>query len=159
MTERTKDYFHRMYEDASRFHQGKYERGKEKQALIAADDWDAVNAWYEREKQYTDPFTPGQYRAYRAFDESSEIETGEFVMSNSLWEDEVKDFSDTLRAAGVTTFILAHQSTGLMEDIHNLEAQGWHLAGTCKLAEKKHRFGEDRIEVRLGLRFEIEKEG
>ena len=162
MTEQTIGYFHRMYEEASRFHQARRKREKEKRALIAANDWDAVNAWNEREKQFPNPFapfTPGQEKAYWAFFQSSEIETGDLEMSDFLWEYEVKDFSDTLRAAGLTTFVLTNQSTGLMRNIHELETEGWRLVGACKLAVKENRYGCERIEERLGLRFEIEKEG
>ena len=158
MTEKTTAYFHHMYETASAFGKAKAEREKKKDALIAADDWDAVSAWWEREKHITEPYTSGQYKAYWAFRNSSEIETGDLEINDSLWEREVKDFSDTLKAAGVTTFVLTNQSTGLMEDIHNLEAQGWKLMGTCKLPVKEFRFGSDRIVEHLGLRFEIEKE-
>ena len=158
MTEQTRDYFHQMYEEALRYHQAAAEREKEKDALIAADDWDAVHAWREREKTFKNPHTSGQLKAYWAFHRSSEIEIDDLEMNDSLWEREVKDFSDTLRAAGITTFVLTNQSTGLMEDIHNLEALGWQLVGTCKLAVKEFRFGTDRIEEHLGLRFQIEKE-
>ncbi len=158
MTEQMKTYFHRMYEESERYHLARAERMKEKEALEAADDWDAVHKWYEREEQFKSPFTSGQMKAYRAYRNSSEIECGDPEMSDSLWEREVKDFSDTLRAAGVTTFVLTNQSTGLMEDIHNLEAQGWRLVGTCRLVVCSHRFGIEGTEERLGLRFEIEKE-
>ena len=159
MTEQTRNYVHRMYEDASRFHQAKRLREDEKRALIAADNWDAVDAWNEREKLFPDPFTSGQYKAYWAFDRSSEIETGDLEMNDFLWEYEVKDFTETLRAAGLTTFVMTNQSTGLMRNIHELEAEGWRLVGACKLAVKENRYGCERIEERLGLRFEIEKEG
>ncbi len=78
-------------------------------------------------------------------------------MNDSLWEREVRDFSDTLKAAGVTTFVLTNQSTGLMEDIHNLEAQGWRLTGTCKLPVRENRYGRERTGIHLGLRFEMEQ--
>lgn len=158
MTEQTKAYFHHMYEVSYAFGKAKEEREKEKAALIAADNWDAVHDWYEREKQFGSPYTTGQFKAYWAFDRSSEIESEEMLMTDSLWEREVKDFSDTLKAAGVTTFVLAHQSTGLMEDIHNLETQGWRLVGTCKVTTTRHRWGDDETEVLLGLRFEIGEE-
>lgn len=158
MNEQTKNYFRHMYEVSYAFGKARAEREKEKEALIEADDWDGVHAWYDREKQYENPYTSGQMKAYWAFDQSSEIESGELEMSDSLWEQEVKDFAETLRAAGITTFVLTNQSTGLMEDIHNLEANGWRLVGTCKLPVKEHHFGSDQMVERLGLRFEIEKE-
>ena len=159
MNQNTKDYFQQIYAVSYAYGEAKHKREREKEALIAADDWDGVQAWREREKQFPNPYTSGQMKAYWAFSHSSEIGTDDLVMDDSLWEREVKDFSDTLRAAGVTTFVLTNQSTGLMEDIHNLEAQGWHLAGTCKLSVKEYRYGSDRIEEHLGLRFEIKKEG
>ena len=158
MTEQTKAYFQRMYEEACRFHQAQDERKKEKEALEAADNWDAVSAWWEREKQIQNPYTQGQYKAYWAFRNSSEIESGDLEMNDFLWERDVKDFSDTLKAAGVTTFVLTNQSTALMENIHQLEAEGWKLLGPCKLPVKEFRYGSDRIVDHLGLRFEIEKE-
>ena len=79
-------------------------------------------------------------------------------MNDFLWDRDVKDFSDTLKAAGVTTFVLTNQSTALMENIHQLEDEGWKLLGTCKLPVKEFRYGSDRIVDHLGLRFEIEKE-
>ena len=42
-----------------------------------------------------------------------------------------------------------------MENIHQLENQGWHLTGTCRLPVKQYRYGSDRVEEHLGLRFEI----
>ena len=45
-----------------------------------------------------------------------------------------------------------------MENIHQLEDEGWKLLGTCKLPVKEFRYGSDRIVDHLGLRFEIEKE-
>ena len=155
MNEKTKEFFHRMYDEAFAYGKAAAEREKEKEALMAADDWDAVKEWHEREAQFKNPFTSGQYKAYWAYRNSSQMGLGELEMNDHLWENEVKDFSETLIAAGITTFVLTCQSTGLMENIHQLEDAGWRLAGTCRLAVKENRYGEDRIEQHLGLRFEI----
>ena len=158
MTEQTKTYFHQMYEEVVRYERAKAEREKEKKALIAANDWDAVDAWYKHEKKFPKPYTDGQMQAYWAFAKSSEIEAAELEVADAVWEREVKDFSGTLRAAGVTAFVLTDRSTALMENIHWLEAEGWHLVGTCKLQEKEYGCGKYREVEHLGLRFEIEKE-
>ena len=158
MNQKTRDYFQQMYAVSYAYGKAKSEREKEKDALIAADDWDGVQAWYEREKQFPNPYTSGQCKAYRAYAQSSEIELGEIDLSDFLWEKEVKDFSDTLIAAGVTSFVIINQSTALMENIHQLEEQDWRLVGTVKLTVTTHRWGTEETEERLGLRFEIERE-
>ena len=158
MTEQTRTFFRQMYAESKRFQQEKDEREKEKEALIAGGEWDKVQAWYDREEQFQNPYTRGQYKAYWAYRGSSKIETGDFEMNDFLWDTEVKDFSDTLKAAGITTFVLTNQSTALMENIHQLEGEGWKLQGICKLPVKEYHFSADRIVDRLGLRFEIEKE-
>ncbi len=153
MKEETRVFFNNMYAEARRFAIAKAEREKEKDRLLEAGDWAPVEAWYEREKQFKNPYTSGQYKAYWAYRRSSENKLDELDMNDSLWEQEVSDFSDTLRAAGVKSFVITNQSTGLMEDIFNLEAQGWQLAGTCKLQITINRYGEEKTEDRLGLRF------
>ena len=159
MKETTRAYFHQMYETSRAYGEAKHRREEEKRKLMEADDWEGVEAWHKREEQFPSPYTAGQMKAYWAYDRSSEIELDELMMDDSLWEREVKDFSDTLRAAGVTSFVITNQSTGLMEDIHNLTAQGWRLVGPCKVTYIHRRWGEDTQEARLGLRFEIEEEG
>ena len=163
MPNKALDYFRRFREEAGRYEQARCDRAREKEALIAADDWDGVDAWYKREAQFANPFTPGQYKAYWAFRKSSEIELNDLAGSNTyatlvlddfLWEKEVADFCTTLREAGVRRLIVTNQSTALMENIHQLEAAGWRLMGTSRLEIRTRRFGEETTEVQLGLRFE-----
>ena len=155
MTDQTRTYFKHMYDVAFAYGRAAEERKAEKERLIAEDNWDAVHEWYEREKTYTSPYTSGQYKAFWAYRRSSEMELKDFEMSDALWESEVADFCRTLLEAGVTEFVLTNQTTALMENIHQLENQGWHLTGTCRLPVKQYRYGSDRVEEHLGLRFEI----
>ena len=52
MKETTNAYFRRIYEEACAFESARREREKEKEALIAADDWDAVSEWHKREEAF-----------------------------------------------------------------------------------------------------------
>ena len=52
MNEKTKEFFHRMYDEAYAYSKAAAEREKEKEALMATDDWDAVKEWHEREAQF-----------------------------------------------------------------------------------------------------------
>lgn len=159
MKETTNAYFRRIYEVACAFQSAKAEREKEKEALIAADDWDAVHDWYEREKSFEFPFPSGQMKAYWAWRHSSEIAQDILALDDFLWEREVKDFCRTLREAGLTEFAYTNRSTAVMENIHAFESAGWRMAGTWRATITTDRFGGDFEETVIGLRFEIEKEG
>ena len=152
MKEETRVFFDSMYAEELRFRRAKAEREKEKERLIEAEDWDGVAAWHERERQFRNPHTPGQCKAYWFYWRSCEIGLDELDVDDSIWQSDIRDFSDTLRAAGVKSFVITNQSTGLMENIFDLEAQGWQLAGTCKLQSTVTRYSSERTEERLGLR-------
>ena len=55
--------------------------------------------------------------------------------------------------------MITNQSTALMRNIHEIEAEGWRLTGACVVRISENRYGEDTIGEYPGLRFEIRKEG
>ena len=75
--------------------------------------------------------------------------TSEF--SDFLWENEVTDFVSTLRKAGITEFIYTGHSTALMENIHQLAAEGCTMTGLYK-AEHEERWGTTTV---MGIRFSV----
>ena len=58
---------------------------------------------------------------------------------------------DTVRKAEIKTFIFTNQSTGLMENIHDLVESGCTLLGTCKVSSNSKYDSS----VRLGLMFRV----
>ena len=96
--------------------------------------------WLAENKDIPFPFTDGANKAYRAW-----------AFSDLLWDREVADFVDTLRKAGITEFVYTGKSTALMENIHQLAAEGCTMTGLYRRI-KKEFWGETEIQ---GIRFSV----
>ena len=113
---------------------------------------EALMEWFENWPEKPEyPLTGGQSKAWRMWywNERDEMNFDYFV-----WENEAKDFIDTLRAAGVKTFTVTNQSTSLMENMHWFQQNGCTLIGLCEVEptdewERKH-FGN-----KMGVRFAL----
>ena len=77
-----------------------------KDSIIEAHGWDSaeLEAWYTEKKRLeeTNPLSGGIGKAFRAwlYSEGNELE-----MSDFLWDREVSDFVETLRKAGIQSFV------------------------------------------------------
>ena len=89
-----------------------------------------LEAWYA-EKEEPFPFSSGANKAYRAWKYSP---TDEVIMEDYCWDTERHDFIETLRKAGVKTFVTVNKSTGLMEDLHGYPspAKRWGISTLLK---------------------------
>ena len=127
-----------------------------KDAIVEAHCWDSpeMDAWYTEKKRLeeTNPVTGGIGKAYRAWYWGT---TDELEMSDFLWDKEVEGFVDTLRKAGLNSFVFTNQSTAVMENIHQFVAAGCTLEGPCTLIKKIKRWGEETEEDVIGLRFRL----
>ena len=110
-----------------------------------------LEAWHA-EKEEPFPFSSGANKAYRAWKYSP---TDEVIMEDYCWDTERHDFIDTLRKAGVKTFVVTNQSTGLMEDLHGYAADGCTIEGLCTITKEEDRFGAEKEEKLLGIRFRL----
>ena len=135
------------YEERRRAHEEK------KQQILEDYGWesDELKAWYEEKKEMTYPVEAGACKAYRAWSQSVEKEKDEVEMDDFLWDREVADFVDTLRKAGITEFAYTGKSTALMENIHQLAAEGCTMTGLYTRI-KKEFWGETEIQ---GIRFSV----
>ncbi|MCK9276299.1 MAG: hypothetical protein M0P57_14570 [Syntrophales bacterium] len=126
-----------------------------KQEIIDTLGWDSeeLKAWYAEEEQMKFPYSQGACKAYRAWRYS----TGDEVqMDDFCWEgEETHDFIDTLRRAGIETFVLTNQSTGLMTNLHGFAAEGCEMLGLCTITKKDNRWGEETEEQIPGIRFKV----
>jgi hypothetical protein len=115
---------------------------------------DERSAWWARDQALRDayPAKGGASKALRAwmYGTSDELELNDF-----LWDHEVHDFVRALKNAGLTTFTYTNQSSGVMENIHQLISEGCKLVGPCEVHRIEQRFGEETVETRLGLRFKV----
>ena len=125
------------WEEKRAVHQAK------KQGIIDTYGWDSeeLKAWYEEKEANKFPFTQGENKAYRAYAESLRRKQDTVEMSDFLFDTEVKGFSDTMKAAGVTEFIYTNTSTAVMENLHAFAAEGMTLAGLCTITRHENRWG------------------
>lgn len=116
-------------------------------------DSEEMDAWYKEDYKLKEavPFTMGEYKALRAWDNSE----GAVIMKEFTWDKERHDFIETLRKAGVETFVTTNQSTGLMEDMHGYVAEGCTMLGLCTVTERSRRWGEEEEETIMGVRFKL----
>ncbi len=99
------------------------------------------------------PFTNGQVKAYRAWVSSTRSESSRFEVQDLPWPRDIHDFVETLRAAGVAEFAVTDHSTGLMEGLHGLVAEGCTMQGLCTVTRSEFRWGGNGTEEYQGILF------
>jgi len=99
------------------------------------------------------PFTDGQTKAYRAWVSSTRNESSLFEVQDLPWPREIRDFVETLRAAGVTEFAVTDCSTGLMEGLHLLAFEGCAMEGLCRVSRKEILYGKEGFFKHQGILF------
>lgn len=150
------EYFEKLLETGSEFAKKQQAHKEKKQGIIDQFGWDSeeLKAWYEEEEALKWPYSAGVSKAVRAW-LYGEHRDGYIQMDDFLWENEVHDFIETLRKAGIRGFIFTNSSTALMENIHWFADEECILCGTYVLEKKENRFGRDRVEQIKGLAFEV----
>lgn len=141
MNERMNGFFKEMEKAVGEFEAARAARNAEKEALRRADDWNGIEAWNEREKQFRFPYTEGQMRAYRAWMQSGRHNSSILEAEDLPWEKDIPDFVRTLREAGAETFAVTDQSTALMRSLHILAAEGCTVEGLCTVTRREDRYG------------------
>ena len=126
----------------------------QKQEIIDTLGWDSeeLKAWYAEEEQMQFPYSQGACKAYRAW---RYTEGEELLFDDFVWEKEAADFIGTLRKAGIGTFVITNTSTALMENLHWFAAQGCTMEGLCTVTKKENRFGAEKEEQIMGIRFKV----
>ena len=97
------------------------------------------------------PFTKGHMATYRAWLKTTENESSIFEFDGNLWDEEIHDFIQGLKEAGITEFAITDQSTGLMRMLHGFEKENCKMAGLCKVTRTDKRFGEATTEELNGI--------
>ena len=148
-------YFDNLYRIGCEYEAARVERHARKQQIIDTLGWDSaeLKAWYEEDKAAKFPFSQGNSKAFRAWKASIQRSEDEVEMDDFLWESEVHDFVDALREAGFQTFVYTNQSTAVMENLHQLAAEGCRLEGLCTITRRENRWGEEEPYEVQGIRF------
>lgn len=150
-------YFEEMKRIGYAWEEARVERKKRKQQIIDTLGWDSeeLKAWYEEDKAAAFPFPQGASKAYRAWAGSISRKQDEVEMDDFLWEKEVHDFIDTLRRAGIQTFVYTNQSTAVMENLHAFAAEGCTMDGLCTITRHEDRWGDEEPTEVMGIRFSV----
>ena len=72
----------------------------------------------------------GKKAALRAYDQTNDYRLGTLAVRDMPCTADMPDFMDCLAAAGVFEFLLCDKSSGLMDALHYLLAEGWQIHGT-----------------------------
>lgn len=150
-------YFSMMYQEGCKYQEKKDEAEKQRRALFDQDKYDEGTAVM---KAFTEsnpfPFSDGAMKAFQSYRNSEERGSYSFEVDDLPWAKDIKDFVETLKAAGIKRFIVTDQSTGLMEGIYGLVASGCQMGGLRIITrEKDYRFGSDEPERKNGIEFTI----
>ena len=150
-------YFQNLKRIGHDWEAARVERKARKQQIIDTLGWDSdeLKAWYEEDKAAKFPFEQGACKAYRAWKSSISRQENEVEMDDFLWEKEVEDFIDTLRQAGIATFVYTNQSTAVMENLHQFAAAGCRMEGLCTITRRENRWGEEEPYEVQGIRFSV----
>lgn len=82
-----------------------------------------------KELKSENPYSRGEGKAMRAYSNSLILGLNDVVFSDSLWDDEIKDFVDSMKRAGVETFVYVDDSSAVMGNIHGIVKNGYGFGG------------------------------
>ena len=101
-----------------------------------------TNAYFQALEQTSNELalTDGRHRAYIAWFKSIRNQSSTFEVDDLPWPRDIHEFVETLRAAGITEFAVTDRSTGLMEGLHLLAAEGCTMQGLGKVTRSEIRW-------------------
>ena len=157
MLNRENAFFENLKRLGHEYEAARVERQQRKQQIIDTLGWDSpeLKAWYEEDAAAKFPFEQGACKAYRAWASSISRKEDELEMDDFLWDKEVADFVNTLRSAGIKTFVYTNQSTAVMENLHAFAAQGCTMTGLCTITRQETRWGDEEPTEIMGIRFTL----
>ena len=99
------------------------------------------------------PYTSGAMKALYARAFSIDNGENELEMNEFTWSRENHDFIETLRKAGIKTFVVTNSGTSLLENLHAYAAEGCTMTGLCTIT-RHDRWSDETTEVQ-GIRFKV----
>ena len=150
-------YFENLKRIGHEYEAARVERKARKEQIIAEHGWDSkeLKAWYAEDAAAVFPFPQGARKAYRAWAASLCRKEDEVEMDDFLWEQDVTDFVNALREAGIDTLVYTNQSTACMENLHQLAAAGCTMQGLCTITRHETRWGDEESTEVMGIRFSL----
>ena len=99
------------------------------------------------------PYTSGAMKALYAWAFSIDNGENELEMNEFTWSRENHDFIETLRKAGIKTFVVTNSGTSLLENLHGYAAEGCTMTELCTIT-RHDRWSDETTEVQ-GIRFKV----
>lgn len=158
MIKRENVYFEELKRIGSEYEEARAERQSRKKAIIDTYGWDSeeLKAWYAEDEAATFPISQGACKAYRAWMGSISRQEDEVEMDDFLWEKDVQDFVNALKAAGISSFVYTNQSTAVMENLHQFSKAGCTMQGLCTITRRENRWGDEEPYGVIGIRFTVD---
>ena len=155
MLKKTNAHFEKIRKQLEAYEEAKKTYEKRKQKLISTEGWDSesLNALCENKPEF--PISQGACKAYYAWRQSIEYKKADLELDYALWDNEVADFVDCLRKAGIAFFIYTNQSSLVMQNLHAFAREGCCMEGICTIKRTECRFGENSEEDIPGIRFMV----
>ena len=115
-----------------------------------------MKQYYVKAKEIAsnNPYTPGEYKALRMYNESINNGYNELISNDrigGLWYDEIEDFINCLKTAGVKSFVYIDNSTALMDNIHGFSENGFMFDSLYVRKEEDPFF--NHVDIYRGIRF------
>lgn len=147
-------FFLNMKVELAKYSMARSAANERKENAVSEYGWDSdeYKAAYDVLQSMKCPVSDGALKAYRAWQQTVENEDETLTLTDFFWEREIHDFVKALRDAGITEFIYTSQSTGLMDDLHGLTAEGCTINEFCTIT-REGIFGSTR-EIK-GIRFAV----
>ena len=157
MLDKNNTYFAKIREIGEEHEQSRINWRETKERLANEYGYDSAEyqEWYKANAKPESPLSWGVCKAYRAWRQSIEREENILELDDSLWDCETNDFVTALREAGINEFIVTHQSTALMDDLHNLAEAGCIMEGLATRTRHENRWGEEAPYEVKGIRFRV----
>ena len=155
MTLKNNAYFNEMKGRLHAWGVTRQEREERERKITRENGWNSPELAALKAEAEADsiPYASGAVKAYRAWEKSVSGDGDELEMSDFLWEQEVGDFVETLRKAGIRTFAYTNQSTAVMGNLHAFAAEGCAMDGLCRIRGKES--GPIKLEDTLGIRLKL----
>ena len=155
MLNKTNAHFNKIRKQLETYAEAKKTYEKRKHKLISTEGWESesLNALCKNKPEF--PISQGACKAYYAWRQSIEYKKADLELDYALWDNEVTDFVDCLRIAGIEFFVYTNQSSFVMRNLHAFAKEGCIMEGLCTTKRTEHRFGEKSEEDIPGILFMV----
>lgn len=118
------------------------ERRKEKIYMETNHFFEQINAKINERKSsgQKSGYSLGTRKALWNYNDSKRHNSSEYEVTDLPSEDSMEDFIETLRSAGITTFVITAKTTALIEALHQLRRLGCTVYGLDTITRNDTEF-------------------